>query len=1448
MAVFGGIFSRKDKKAAQDHSPSSGPASPVVGPPSPSTLKKSSPLPKSYNSVSPEPSRERSYRLPARPSFDANRMFADSREHRRDVDDDDATTTFEGGYVLPPIDSPSLMNGADRADYFSPSPSPPASKPLVKKPVASSSNNNGKSVALVLPSVNLSPIKLPLSVEEEEDERPLGLRAGKPYASRSTPPAQVIAASAAGPGKSQSPQRGHTRNASSLEEMLSLPTISTDVRASSIRSLPLNSPTSPVRQRPGIPTAMLSVPRSTSPAGSSTSHFPISPSSIGGSDSTRPTSPTSTRSKSTIPRFGAPLLKFSSRDPPPQLNAESESRSLTKAERAKSKEREKEKNSGGGMFSFMRDRKKSSANSPSSSASASGHSPSPATPATPAAGNNSRGSMELLGRISFSSSKSEGHLKTKEKDDTPPPPVPPLPPSATLDNMPPLRPIPVDRRPSIEMGFVPPVRRKYVPPKGQATTPTMPGASDAEEKDATIKQGSFELVSFRHVRPVSPGPAIGVGAVRATSPGPFQGLELTAGRNRSGSFASDTSASKTTVSAFRQAQQRRGTGLSSAASEGRRSTADLLEEAEARKSLDVGKKIDSLPLPGPPAPAPVELLEPVRPYAAIGGASPRGSLDGGSRPSTPPVRPPRTNPPPGVRGASPANLRDKLPTARGSTTPRKNVTQSAYGQLYSSTTSSDEEDSEDEESSDDNVPLGARGRSAGVKAKDDGVSRKKTITQKNAASTTSLVRNREDEDEDDSEDDARHSKRDTIIAPKQAQTSSHIRTPASSTIGRSPAQTPGGRSPGSASSTPAGKLPGSASSTPGGKLSGSAASSPGSRSPAATVPLGTPISRPHKVGVVVPPPRSSSLFVDTKRPASTAVLESTTSPTSTVTGHSRAQSASLLGGGLAGYAASKGSKSMGSVNLSSPSPTATAAKRPPMPKPKSRTRPLDSSTSDESESEKSSSDDDDDAPLGLLRRPGSSLSLRSQAQAEGWTTRSEVGHGVSNLGGRRPALKNPGSSSNSSGLANVPRPPPRDARRPPPPGPSFSLPNPTQSKSGPAKASPPARSMTNIPAQPNLPSSMFNQPPMRPFAGNAGRSSSFYASSPGGSSNGDSYGSSVRLPLTPRDGSELGTTSGSSQLGGKKEGSVAPTSTTTTSALASGKKPYHGRKSSVTFEELPIGNGRKSSEEEKRNERRREEAKAAIQMGNAINGPPPQLSDDETDLYTTQMRLSGMPNLGAAGAGAPGMNMAWDPQLLMMLQAQQAQMMAAAMNMNMGNDPNYMNAHQQALFYAKQAYQLTVAQQAMEAAGEEWERASNVNGPAGGSVSGASVLGGGLGGGMQPFMGMGNPGMMGMPMGMGMGMGMPMMNMGMGMGMPGMLFPPAPGSAYGGSTAGSVYGGGSRIRPNFTGSASVMGDHAPSEAAKSRKPRTRTNTAPSNAPLPVQHASRLPPPPSSWKK
>jgi serine/arginine repetitive matrix protein 2 len=90
-------------------------------------------------------------------------------------------------------------------------------------------------------------------------------------------------------------------------------------------------------------------------------------------------------------------------------------------------------------------------------------------------------------------------------------------------------------------------------------------------------------------------------------------------------------------------------------------------------------------------------------------------------------------------------------------------------------------------------------------------------------------------------------------------------------------------------------------------------------------------------------------------------------------------------------------------------------------------------------------------------------------------------------------------------------------------------------------------------------------------------------------------------------------------------------------------------------------------------------------------------------------------------------------------------------------DPNFLAAHQHAMLIAKQAYQYAVAQQAMAAAADEWERQTNtggsVYGGGGGSVygGGGSVYGGsqftgssanlgGFGGGMWPGMGMG-PGM-----------------------------------------------------------------------------------------------------------
>ena len=53
-------------------------------------------------------------------------------------------------------------------------------------------------------------------------------------------------------------------------------------------------------------------------------------------------------------------------------------------------------------------------------------------------------------------------------------------------------------------------------------------------------------------------------------------------------------------------------------------------------------------------------------------------------------------------------------------------------------------------------------------------------------------------------------------------------------------------------------------------------------------------------------------------------------------------------------------------------------------------------------------------------------------------------------------------------------------------------------------------------------------------------------------------------------------------------------------------------------------------------------------------------------------------------------------------------------------DPNFIAAHQHAMMYAKQAYQMAVARQAMAAAGDEWERGSSIGGYGGSSMISAS--------------------------------------------------------------------------------------------------------------------------------
>ena len=169
-------------------------------------------------------------------------------------------------------------------------------------------------------------------------------------------------------------------------------------------------------------------------------------------------------------------------------------------------------------------------------------------------------------------------------------------------------------------------------------------------------------------------------------------------------------------------------------------------------------------------------------------------------------------------------------------------------------------------------------------------------------------------------------------------------------------------------------------------------------------------------------------------------------------------------------------------------------------------------------------------------------------------------------------------------------------------------------------------------------------------------------------------------------------------------------------------------------------------------------------------------------------------------------------------------------------DPAFLVAHQQAMLIAKQTYQMAVAQQAMAAANDEWERGSSIAGLTRG------------GGGSPPSIYGGTPSMYGMNMNMpmanmGMGTGM---GMGMGVTMPSM-FPASPASMYvgdGASVAGSTMGGvgwgsASVYGAAFTGTgrsrrssggklldtASTMGNK--STGGLNRPTRPRTCTSPS---------------------
>ncbi|EMD32665.1 hypothetical protein CERSUDRAFT_126752 [Gelatoporia subvermispora B] len=355
--------------------------------------------------------------------------------------------------------------------------------------------------------------------------------------------------------------------------------------------------------------------------------------------------------------------------------------------------------------------------------------------------------------------------------------------------------------------------------------------------------------------------------------------------------------------------------------------------------------------------------------------------------------------------------------------------------------------------------------------------------------------------------------------------------------------------------------------------------------------------------------------------------------------------------------------------------------------------------------------------------------------------------------------------------------------------------------------------------------------PPKPFAGPAARGNS-PASSTGDSSSG-------RTPLTPVDGSEVGYGPGRN--------------------AGAGAVPHHThrKRASVTFDEPERGPElNPAQKEERRKERRRSEAKAAIELGKIMNGRGPVADDDDEDEDRTidamGPRMSMLNPMGGMGAPPGPMNVppsgpGWQAPGMLPPQQYMFPMGPPAA------DPAFLAAHQQALMAAKHAFQMAVAQQAMAAAEEEWERGSTASAFAGPR---ASTFG-------PPQMYPGGPGFPGMmPMG-GMGMSPNMMGMPMGGGWPGMV-PPSSQSMYAGSVAGSelgvsqgwgsrsVYGEPASNRASAYRTSGYgyppppMPSSARSEAGGRAGPRPRTRTAPSAESVP-RKAGGSQAPPSSWK-
>jgi len=132
-----------------------------------------------------------------------------------------------------------------------------------------------------------------------------------------------------------------------------------------------------------------------------------------------------------------------------------------------------------------------------------------------------------------------------------------------------------------------------------------------------------------------------------------------------------------------------------------------------------------------------------------------------------------------------------------------------------------------------------------------------------------------------------------------------------------------------------------------------------------------------------------------------------------------------------------------------------------------------------------------------------------------------------------------------------------------------------------------------------------------------------------------------------------------------------------------------------------------SQNESKRRDRRRSEAKNAIALGNVVNGPDPIDSDDGEFLMHPGMNMSGNVPSHQTDKWNPWARQPMVNPMSMTIPNPQQFMIPTPSS---GADMHFLAAHQQAMMIAKQTYQIAVAQQAMAAAGEEWERNSTVSG------------------------------------------------------------------------------------------------------------------------------------------